>query len=412
MTAGLSAVAAMLQGRGAAIHRKTNLQRTCSHAETLTRLEPNVKRAGITRVADVTGLDRIGIPVVMVVRPNSRSLSVSQGKGATLTGAKVAGLMESLETFHAERITHPVILTRYMELCERADVVDPASIPTVRASRFHVNLPIPWVSGLDLIQGTPIFVPLEIVHTDFTIPRFPSSGCFLANTNGLAAGNSYLEAVNQGICEVIERDAVTLWNSAGRRTGSRIDLETIDDPAVQSLISQIQEARCRIVIQEITSDVGVPVFSATLFDDCASSRSSIPAAGGSGCHPDRVIACSRAILEAVQSRLTRIVGSRDDLTPRWFQSIPRDGRAFKNAQEMNAKGFSDVPNFVHEFLEEDLEFLVERLIGAGLKRIIAVDLTKPEFGIPVVRVVIPGLEGPSQQAGYIPGARAARADAC
>jgi ribosomal protein S12 methylthiotransferase accessory factor len=78
---------------------------------------------------------------------------------------------------------------------------------------------------------------------------------------------------------------------------------------------------------------------------------------------------------------------------------------------MNAKCLSDGPNFVHEFLEEDLEFLVERLIGAGLKRIIAVDLTKPEFGIPVVRVVIPNLEGPSQQAGYIPGARAARANA-
>ena len=37
---------------------------------------------------------------------------------------------------------------------------------------------------------------------------------------------------------------------------------------------------------------------------------------------------------------------------------------------------------------------------------VVVDLTKPEFGLPVVRVVIPGLEGPDLSPGYSLGARA------
>ena len=63
---------------------------------------------GITRIANITGLDRLGIPVVMVCRPNSRSIAVSQGKGLTLDAAKASGLMESVETFHAESITRPL----------------------------------------------------------------------------------------------------------------------------------------------------------------------------------------------------------------------------------------------------------------------------------------------------------------
>jgi YcaO-like protein with predicted kinase domain len=51
--------------------------------EALDRLKPLLPEFGITRIADVTGLDTIGIPVMTVVRPVARSLSVSQGKGVT-----------------------------------------------------------------------------------------------------------------------------------------------------------------------------------------------------------------------------------------------------------------------------------------------------------------------------------------
>ena len=92
--------------------------------KTLERVRPLTSVMGITRIANVTGLDNIGIPVVMVCRPNSRSISVSQGKGYDLLSAKVSGLMESVESFHAERVSHPLKLCSLEDLRYTEAVVD------------------------------------------------------------------------------------------------------------------------------------------------------------------------------------------------------------------------------------------------------------------------------------------------
>ncbi|MHA1566275.1 MAG: hypothetical protein ACTSX7_13265, partial [Alphaproteobacteria bacterium] len=68
--------------------------RSVSPERTVSRVRPFLPAMGITRIANVTGLDTIGIPVVMVLRPNSRSVSVSQGKGFSLDDAKASGVME------------------------------------------------------------------------------------------------------------------------------------------------------------------------------------------------------------------------------------------------------------------------------------------------------------------------------
>src|SRR5690349_7195174 len=83
-------------------HRSQNLDQTLNSA---LRLAPVM---GITRIANVTGLDVAGIPVVMVSRPNSRSVTVSQGKGINLDSARASGLMEAAELYHAETMTLPL----------------------------------------------------------------------------------------------------------------------------------------------------------------------------------------------------------------------------------------------------------------------------------------------------------------
>ncbi|MDW6058523.1 hypothetical protein SAZ11_11140 [Streptomyces sp. FXJ1.4098] len=70
--------------------------------ETWTLINGLRDRFGITRVADVTGLDTLGVPVVMAVRPAAKTLTVSQGKGASLLLARVSAVMESVELWHAE----------------------------------------------------------------------------------------------------------------------------------------------------------------------------------------------------------------------------------------------------------------------------------------------------------------------
>ena len=66
-------------------------------------IAPLLPRFGITRVADVTGLDVLGVPVAMAVRPLAATLSVSQGKGATYTHAAVSAAMEAIEVWHPRR---------------------------------------------------------------------------------------------------------------------------------------------------------------------------------------------------------------------------------------------------------------------------------------------------------------------
>ena len=84
-------------------------------SETLDRIRPLMGAMGITRVANVTSLDVIGVPIVMVVRPDSRTNCVSQGKGLDLDSAKVSGVMESVEAFHAEHIHLPLQVATYEE---------------------------------------------------------------------------------------------------------------------------------------------------------------------------------------------------------------------------------------------------------------------------------------------------------
>src|SRR5881394_1852365 len=140
-------------------------------------VEHRLKRAlrlapvmGITRVANVTGLDLAGIPVVMVCRPNSRSVAVSQGKGIDLASARASGLMEAVEQYHAETITLPLRLATYEELRYQHNVVEVDDFPRGFESRFHPFLRLLWCEGRDLLDGRNVFVPYELVHMNYTVP--------------------------------------------------------------------------------------------------------------------------------------------------------------------------------------------------------------------------------------------------
>ena len=111
---------------GARKNFRHGTHRLISPDATVEWVRPHMAAMGITRIANVTGLDRIGVPVVMVCRPNSRSLAVSQGKGLDLAAAKASGLMESVETYHAERIGHPRRYASMDELSRTERVVDAA----------------------------------------------------------------------------------------------------------------------------------------------------------------------------------------------------------------------------------------------------------------------------------------------
>ena len=85
------------------------------------------------------------------------------------------------------------------------------------------------------------------------------------------------------------------------------------------------------------------------------------------------------------------------------------GRALRTYQgEPACRSFCDAPDHAGETFDDDIAWELDRLRAAGLEQVIAIDLTRPELGIPVVRVVIPGLEPLYDIPGYVPGSRARR----
>src|SRR5262245_49375081 len=150
--------------------RLDGAHRTVEPATTLERLGPLLPPLGVTRVAVITGLDVIGIPVVIVCRPNGRSLSVSQGKGADLAAAKASGIMEAAEAWHAEHVLLPLRLATYRELRSVAHVVDVELLPRQSQSTFHSDLSVLWIEGTDVLTAERVWVPYECVHLDFRSP--------------------------------------------------------------------------------------------------------------------------------------------------------------------------------------------------------------------------------------------------
>jgi ribosomal protein S12 methylthiotransferase accessory factor len=392
-------------------HRTTDL------STTLSRITPCLKLANITRVANVTGLDDVGIPTVMVCRPLSRSLSVSQGKGLTLEAAKVSGIMESLEQWHAERPVVPLVLARAEDLRRNGRVIDVSLLPRYQRE-FHESTRILWTVASDLRTGEPLRVPYELVHLDLTLPLPAGSGYFHVGSNGLASGNTLAEALTHAVWELFERDAVSVFMALPltHQARRRVRLESVDDPACVGLLERFEKAGIGAAVWDVTSDLGVPAFLCSIVERSLDPLRRVGLARGFGCHADRGIALSRSLCEAAQSRLTRITGSREDIRGPQFQEI-RSPEAIAHQQRyldeeaLASHEFTDVQSLRTDSFEDDLAFALDRLEALGLPGIAYVNLSRDEFPISVVRAIVPGLEGSVMAHGYSRGQRARRAAA-
>lgn len=270
-------------------------------------IEPLFETVGITRIADVTGLDVFGIPVVMAVRPLSWTLSVSQGKGQNLLLAKVSGAMESIELWHAER-AHPPVTDRGVSAEELDIPYRVAGLGAVMSPLVDQRTPLDWVTARGLESGSHVPLPKDLVC--FPDPRLHqwTPGWIRANSNGLASGNSVEEATLHAMYEVAERDSLSRPTPEEYATTPTIDPDTVEDEACRSMIDRIVDAGGRISMHMLPSAFGVPTFRCVVW-----SWDFPLICSGFGAHLDPAVALSRAITEAAQGRLATIAGSRDDL---------------------------------------------------------------------------------------------------
>lgn len=391
----------------------TGTQRLRAPEETLAAYRHFMPMMGITRLANITGLDRIGLPVCLAVRPNARTLSTAQGKGETLAAAKVSALMESIESWHAERIDAPLLYDSATALARRARVADTGALALRADATFYPERPLHWIEARDLMDGQPTWVPFETVAVNF-VKQPGHKPLFLESTNGLASGNHPVEAVVHGLCEVIERDATTLWEAVplARRKARQLDLATVTDPALRRVLDTLEAQGVVVAAWDITSDIGLPTFTCACIEDPDGEHwRPVGVASGHGTHLVPEIAFSRALHEAIQCRLTTISGSRDDMFPADY--LKYGDRAYHARVIADVRtppaplAYDPVRPPVSDCFEDDLDTILACLRRAGLRSALAVDLSRPEVGIPVVKVVVPGLE-PFHTQLYRPGARARR----
>lgn len=362
--------------------------------ETLTAVTPHLARAGITRVAVVTGLDVIGIPVVMVCRPGGRCLSVTQGKGSTLPAAKVSGIMEGLEHFCAETFAGPLLHASAADLTRqgRAPIAWPALTRTGRP--FDADQPILWAAGRCLRDDRERWVPFELVHLDYRLPLPAGSGVFLASSNGLASGNTVAEATCHALTELIERHETAAFYdlSPTAQDARRLRMETVDDADCRALLARLRAANVAIAAWDLTGRFGVPCFLCDLLDARPDAFRALPRARGIGCHADPAVALARAICEAAQSRLTLIAGSRDDITRAELRAATARWEAA--AQQIHGRGtapFDARRALAFDSFAHERHGLVERIAASAPEPPVWVDLSRADLPVAVVRVIAPGL---------------------
>jgi ribosomal protein S12 methylthiotransferase accessory factor len=357
------------------------------------RLAPQM---GITRLANLTGLDHLGVPVFTAIRPNARSLATSQGKGLDEDSARASALMESIEVWHAEHIRLPLHWDSYLALGDYATVIDITALPRREGGPPRLDVPLLWVEGYDLLRQRTTWVPHESVTANYVSPP-GFSPTFSMSTNGLASGNHLLEAVVHGLCEVIERDAESLWRASD--DFRLLDLDTVDDPGCRQVIERVERAGVRVAAWDLTSDLGIPAYGALLLEGPNQPNGrGLGVHYGFGCHLSSGIALLRALTEAAQTRVTYIAGSRDDFFRHDYQQSTDESLVTGIEAELDAaparQDFTRRPSLASDSFQQDLAALLGALTRVGIDSAAVVDLTKPEIGIPVVKVVVPGLDVP------------------
>jgi ribosomal protein S12 methylthiotransferase accessory factor len=353
----------------------------------LASLVPHLPAYGITRVGLLTGLDVLGIPVAFAARPNSRSLSVTQGKSLYADEAQLGAVMEAFEQAFAER-------SEALTVC-RAEAKE-LGARAVDLSRLHraaepSQSRIAWARATSLISGAERLVPLELVDLDLRAGRRSDFSASPVSGLGLAAGPTWEAAATHALLEVIEHNATAAIDFFGLLDGFArpVRCRAGDHAALDEIISRIAQAGLRHQLYDISAPGGLPVIGAFL--DCPDLAPGWIQFAGFACRFSPEHAAEAALLEAVQSRLTVIAGARDDLNAATYR-----GRGPSQAASPQGEFLCDLPNeyaeLRHAQPRQKLAYALDCAEALGARDILAATIGEIPGVISVVRIIATDLE--------------------
>lgn len=376
-------------------------ERSSPAALTVERLRPHLVSLGITRLARQTGLDRIGIPCFSAIRPAGLTLSVSQGKGRDDAGAMASALMEAAEFAVAEQPEAASHVATASELQRAGETICDTTRILPSDQPLPVDAPIRWLRGTSWPGGQPVWIPRDALTIGEPAADLPQVS---RSTNGLASGNTSEEALFHAICELLERDATSLWSllSDPARVATEFSIEQVDDAWITTFGRQIADAGLELRLFDQTTDLGVPCVMAVISEPAAGNARMFDIAAGYGCHPNGARAIGRAITEAAQTRITNIAGGRDDFLPAEYDEGVDESVAFLEQRGTEGRAPSWLPPDTP--LPEMLARLAERV--GPTAQIAWAELGGAPYGISVVRALSAVLEDRETNIHWSPGERA------
>jgi ribosomal protein S12 methylthiotransferase accessory factor len=365
--------------------------RACPPEETWARLAPLLRAAGITRVGDVTRLDSVGIPVFQAVRPASHSLTVTLGAGLSPVLARVGAAMAALELWHAERIAAPPNWSSLGAV--RANLgYNPYELPLRAQNMLNDGMVLDWVPAQALQTGRPTMVPRQCAEYERRLREEWSPPVFAQSADGLACGNTLAEAVLHALYEVVARDAVARARALPDAELVELDLDTLDPQAsdARRLLDRLVAAGVTVTILDLSGPTGIPTIEVV-----ADAPDQSTEARGAAAHLDREVALCRALATAARERLALITGVRDDLPVLGLETPPARPAAVAASAPKVAprprRAFAELPTMSTASFAGDVAEVGDRVRRAGAGPVLVVDLTREEIGLPVARVVVPGL---------------------
>ena len=366
--------------------------RSRSPADTLRFIAGMKETLGMNAFQDATSLDRIGLPVFTChrIRPD-QSKTWHTGKGFTAAQAQVSLTMEAIERYCSEfrdEYRSRLVIDSYENLKKkRIAVLDPQTLILPQFSQYAPDDVLHWVGGYDLIGREEMLTPACAVYHPFSLDDKPLIN---THTDGIASGSTMEEAVCHALMEVIERDAWSIAKFSGDACDAVAIEDRPDNQFLLDIVDKFNRADIEITAKDITSDIGIPVIAA-FSQDLAEDMIPID---GFGAHLDPKVAMARALTEIAATRALFIQkygfdGLREDL-PAYcsMDSVEQDFRFYAHAE----KTLADMEVGYHEDMLQDIEKAAAMLQSRGHERLIVVGLTRPDVGLPTVRVIVPGME--------------------
>jgi YcaO-like protein with predicted kinase domain len=366
----------------------------------LKAIEKILPKAGLTRVADISFLSAVNYPVFQSCRPNylthssTGQNSGSQGKGEYRTQAIVSCLMETLEGYCCESRNPELIRASYNFLKDHKVVYDPREFITLKeVTPPTLDEPIMWTPSYCLILKEEILIPAEAVYFPFMTLDYQTRCLYPQGSNGLASGSSYLEATIHALYELIERDYSSRLSKGLINVEAIYEEELKNKGVVEFIKKKVNDIEPQFYALEIP---GLKVKNMPLIFCNLISEDGTYTGWGLSATVD--ISIDRAFSEALQTMATNISGTREDLGSEDHDENEYSDFGKTPQPTKRTLRIKDYRKRVHdkkfESLNDELDFIIKWVSQLGFKNILVTNLTRVGLDVPVVKVVIPGMELP------------------